>query len=150
MTPTRYSPEPIESYRFATLFKFLVDDPIAWDLAYLSWDFEAGKDIPDPQFSTNVRRTLQFVTRSGVIDLANEAPPAATVRGLMRHTPPRSVKLILGLPRLVELPMFKAYGPPWAKTLQSRSRLYREPHDAGLDFEIKVLTQATEVIAKFR
>lgn len=83
MTIPRYSLEPIDFYKFATLFRFLVEDPIAWDLAYLSWDFEAGKDIPDPQFSTCVRRTLQFITSSGRIDLTNEAALDLTVRGLM-------------------------------------------------------------------
>lgn len=150
MTTTRYSPEPIGSYRFAPLYKFLTDDPVAWDLAYLSWDFEACKEPPDAQFSTVVRRTLQFVTASGRIDLANTQPPNLTVRGLMRHPAPRAVKLILDLHRLPELPLFQAYSTRWLDTFQTRSHLYREPHDKDFDFDVNVLTQATEVISKFR
>lgn len=150
MIPTRYSPEPITSYRFATVFKFLVEDPIAWDLAYLSWDFESAKKPPDAQFSVNVRRTLQFDLVEGRLDLTGEAPVGNTVRGLFRHPAPRAVKLITELPNLQDLYLFKAYGTAWLDSMQKRVRLYREPHDKNYDFEINLLTQATEVISKIR
>lgn len=150
MTPTRYSPEPIGSYRFASLYKFLVEDPAAWDLAYLSWDFEAARKPPDANFSVSVRRTLQFDLVAGKLDLTGEAPPSHTIRGLLQHPPPRAVKLITEHPKLRELQLFKAYGTIWLETLLKRSHLYREPHNKDYDFEVHVLTQATEVIAKIR
>lgn len=150
MTNTRYSPEPIGSYRFASLYKFLVEDPVAWDLAYLSWDFEAAKGPPDASFSTHVRRTLQFDLVSGRLDLTGGVHPLHTLRGLLRYPAPRAVKLISELPLCHELQLFRAYGPAWLRTLEVRSHLYREPHNKDYDFEINVLTQATEVIAKIR
>jgi len=150
MTPTRYSPEPIGSYRFAQLFRFLVEDPVAWDLAYLSWDFEAAEAPPDANFSTHVRRTLQYSLATGRLDLTGETPPSHTVRGMLRHPAPRAVKLLIEHRLVRELPLFQAYGPDWLRILEVRSHTYREPHDKDFDFEINVLTQAAEVIAKVR
>lgn len=150
MTPTRYSPEPIGSYRFAPMFKFLVEDPVAWNLAYLSWDFEAAQKPPDANFSTHVRRTLQYSLATGRVDLTDETPPHRTVRGLLQHPPPRAVKLLTEHPLVRDMPLFRAYGPDWLRTLEARGRLYWEPYDKDYDFEINVLTQATEVIAKIR
>lgn len=150
MTNTRYSPEPIGSYRFAPLFKFLLEDPVAWDLAYLSWDFEKAKTPPDANFSTHVRRTLQYDLVAGRLDLTGEAPESNTLRGMLRHPAPFVAKLICEFPKLHELQLFRAYGTTWLRTLELRSHLYREPHNKEYDFEVKVLTQATEVIAKLR
>jgi len=128
----------------------LAEDPLAWNLAWLSWDFEDGKRPPDAHLSVNVRRTLQTVISDGKPDLTGSLPDALKVRGLLKQPAPRAVRLILGLRRLHELPLFKAYGAAWLRTLEARSHLYREPHDKDYDFEIQVLTQAAEVIAKIR
>jgi hypothetical protein len=68
----------------------------------------------------------------------------------MTHPAPRAVKLILTQPRLFDLPLFKAYGTRWLDAMSKRSHLYREPFDKDYDFDIQVLTQAAEVISKFR
>lgn len=145
----RYSPEPLAAYKHAAMFKFLVEDPQAWDLAYLSWPFESGM-LPDPHFGVNCRRTLQFVMGTGKLDIASQLPTSLTLRSLMKGPAPQAVKLILSLKRLKETPMYLAYGEPWAETLMKRSRLYREPYDAEYDFEVKSVANAAEVIAKVK
>lgn len=147
---TRYSPNPIDGYPRAAVFKMLREDAAAWDLAFLSWDFEDTSRTPDPHLSVNVRRTLQFVIKDGSLDLTGALPDSMKVRGLLRHPAPCAAKLIRELPRVKELPMFKAYGPAWLETLESRSHLYQEPYDKAYDFDVADLTQATEVIAKIR
>ena len=51
--------------------------------------------------------------------------------------------------RLVEqLPLFKAYGEEWIKTVMQRSRLYREPHDKKLDAPINDCSEAIQLIQR--
>lgn len=147
---TRYSPNPIDAYPRATPFAMLREDAAAWDLAWLSWDFENQARMPDTHLSVNIRRTLQFVIRDGSLDLTSEVPDQLKVRGLMSYTAPRAVKLILGMPNVRDTHMFKAYGPEWLQTLEVRSQLYRAPYDKAYDFDVEDLTQATEVIDKVR
>jgi hypothetical protein len=127
----------------------LREDPAAWDLAWLSWDFESDR-LPDMHFSVNIRRTLQFVIRDGGLDMTGDLPDHLKVRGLMKYTAPRAVKLILDMPNAHKTHMFLAYGTDWLQTLQARSHLYRAPYDKAYDFDVEDLTQATEVIAKTR
>lgn len=145
----RYSPAPIESYKSACMFKLLVDDEVAWNLAYLSWDFEANHGYPDAYFSTHCHRTLQFVISTGELDLASKVPNELKVRGLMSGPAPQVVLRIINLSRVRELPLFRAYGQNWLDTLIARSRLYREPYDAEFDFEIKSIAHALDVVQKF-
>ncbi len=147
---TRYSPNPIDAYPRAAPYAMLRDDPVAWDLAWLSWDFENHARPPDVQLSVNIRRTLQFVIRDGSLDLTGELPDGLKVRGFMRHAAPYAVKLIIDMPLVKETQMYRMYGEAWLSALEARSHLYREPYDKAYDFEVGALTQATEVIAKIR
>lgn len=148
MAQTRYSSEPLEAYKHASMFKLLADDEVTWNLAYLSWDFESKRAIPDSHFSVNCHRTLQFVVETGELDLAGSIPNKFKVRGLMSCPAPQAVHRIANLSRVKELPLFRAYGQNWLDTLVARSRLYREPEDFEFDFEIKSLAQASNVIRK--
>lgn len=146
----RYSPHPIDFYSTANQSQILQNDPAAWNLAYLSWDFDSHKVWPDPQFSTQVRRSLQFVVESGKLDLIDEVPASLTVRGFLLRPAPMAVKMLLGMRRLAELPLSKAYGATWIATIQERSHNYREPHDAVLDFQVDAMKQALEVIRRVK
>jgi len=139
----------IEAFPKARIFKFLTVDTKAWDLAYLSWPFEKGTQ-PDAHFSVNIHRTLQMELKTGAIDLAGALPDSAKVRSLIKGPPPQIAYKLATLPTIRSTFMFKAYGDQWLEALHERSRLFREPPDGNLDFEIKVLTQAVEVIAKVR
>lgn len=93
MSCIRYSPVPIEEYGAPTSSSgFLKDDQDAWNLAYLSWDFDKCKTWPDPHFSTHVRRTLQFVIASGALDLSNEAGLCAVFCVRQRQRQRRLIK----------------------------------------------------------
>ncbi len=146
MAHTRYSPEPVEAYKHASMFKFFAVDEATWNLAYLSWDFEAKRDMPDPHLSVHCLRTLQFVVETGEIDLTDSLPEKCKVRGLMSCPAPQAVHRLTNLSRVKELPLFRAYGQKWLDTMVARSRLYREPDDAEFDFEIKNVAQALDVI----
>ena len=147
---TRYSPNPIDAYPRASGFAMLREDTAAWDLAWLSWDFEDTRRLPDTHLSVNIRRTLQFVVRDGSLDLTGALPDHLKVRGMLALPAPRAVKLLREMPNVRGTPMFKAYGTSWLDTLATRAHLYRAPYDKDYDFDVADLTQATEVIAKIR
>ena len=148
MGQTRYSSEPIDAYKFASMFRLLVEDEVTWNLAYLSWDFEAKKGIPDAHFSVHCHRTLQFIFDTGELDLVGAISDKYKVRGLMTCPSPQAVRRIANLSRVKELPLYRAYGHGWLDTLLARSRLYREPANAEFDFEVKSLALAFSVIQK--
>jgi len=146
MTCIRYSPEPITHYRSAKLFKFLAVDALAWNLGYLSFDFENLKSQPDSHFSVNVHRTLMFVIATGGIDLAGQLPDRDKVRGLMHGPAAQVAHKIASLTFVKQLPLYLAYGAPWLALLQQRAQAWREPHDAQFDFAVPDCSQALELI----
>ncbi len=145
----RYSTKPPSGYKHAGTFKLLQDDQEAWNLAYLSWDWEEGP-FPDPHLSVNVWKTLMFEPGTGRVDLTRSADPKRTLRGLIKGPAPQVVYKLTNLERLKETPMFMAYGQQWVDTMSQRSHLYREPHDEQLDAKLSDLSQALGVIAKLR
>lgn len=151
MSCIRYSPVPIEEYGAPTSSSgFLNDDQDAWNLAYLSWDFDKRKTWPDPLFSTHVRRTLQFVIASGALDLTNEANTSRTVRGFLRAPAPAAAYQMTRMRRVKELPLYLAYGEEWLNRVNARARNYREPHDARFDFAINDVSISLEAIRACR
>lgn len=145
---TRYSPNPIDAYPSAAVYRLLRSDPAAWDLAWLSWDFENPRRMPDPALSVKIRRTLQFVISDGSLDLTGAVPDHLKVRGLMKYPAPYVAKFLVGMKRLRSLPMFRAYGSKWVETIEDRSHLYREPHDAVFDFAVPDTSQAADALTR--
>lgn len=138
-----YSPQPVHTYRVIK-GSLISGDPEAWNLAWLSHDFKKGPH-PDANFTTLVRRTLQFVLKTGGIDLIDAVPTSLKVRGLLRLLPAQAVKRIAGMEHLIDTPMFSAYGAAWLEVMHERARLYREP-EGPLDMSLSDLTQAQAVI----
>lgn len=137
-----YSPQPAASYSLGNS-GILAGDPEAWNLAWLSH----GETFhPDPHFTTLVRRTLQFVLKTGGIDLIDQVPAAEKVRGLMRFTPPQAVGKLLQAQYLTDMPLYAAYGMTWTNMMVARARLYTEPEHIMLDRPVIDLTQARMVI----
>ncbi|HQS31908.1 MAG: hypothetical protein B7Y03_00610 [Polaromonas sp. 24-62-144] len=137
-----YSPQPAESYSSGNS-GILAGDPEAWNLAWVSH----GETFhPDPHFTTLVRRTLQFVLETGGIDLIDQVPTIAKVRGLMRLTAPQAVGKLLQARYLTDMPLYSAYGMTWINSMVARARLYREPEHIMLDRPVTDLTQARVVI----
>lgn len=122
----------------------LNDDEAAWNLAYLSYDFEKLRSHPDPHFSTHVRRTLQHVLLTGETDLAGKVPAHLTVRGFFRFPPPKAMFQLLAMKRREALPLFKAYGTGWLVLAEQRSHLWQEPYDSALDALVTELSHLAQ------
>lgn len=147
MSCIRYSPNAIESYGAPTSSSnFLKDDHAAWNLAYLSWDFDKCKTWPDPNFSTHVRRTLQFVIATGGLDLTDDVNVYKKVRCFLLGPAPAAAYQINNMQRVTELPLYLAYGEAWLARVNARARNYREPHDERFDCAIDDLSMSCEVI----
>lgn len=162
----RYSPHPIEFYtKTATLQRvglpdetvsfgpgespLLKDEPEAWNLAFLSFWYETESNHPDPSFTTRVRRTLQFLPRTGETDLAGLSPEE-TVRPLLRLPALQAVRALQALPRFKQLPLYQAYGEPWREVIQRRaSALASAVDSSNEDIVGSNLTEAAEYLKRF-
>ena len=74
----RYSPKPIEGYGVThegtfygpSNFGFLNKDPEAWNLAFLSHDFEERPTLKDPKFTTLVRHSVLTKLSDGTLTVS--------------------------------------------------------------------------------
>ena len=144
-SPERYSPRPREAYgqilhgfAFGPSASPLLDTVQAWNLAYLSYDFEANPDHPDVQFSTLVRRSTQVRLHDGTLGLADELKDLSGSWLLLPA--PRFVYLVQNFKFLSEIPLYQAYGQAWLDTIQARGRLcqasFGPPEPLDYDAEI--------------
>lgn len=153
----RYSPHPIDAYSTVSAqgirlgpasSKLLGYSQEAWNLAWLSHPYEVRMEHPDPQFTTHVRRTTQYVLATGEVDLAGSHPARCCVKSWLSLPAPQAVRLISTFPARHELPLFKAYGPDWLRMIDQRSWLCQPPapveSDALMDTEL-----AEEALARF-
>jgi len=144
----RYSPYPVTHYPVPAASKFLAMDEQAWNLAWLSFDFDNFVAHKDARFSSHVLATVRTVIGSMVEDVTNDDQDK-TLRSFLLHPAPKAVKLILGVKHFEQLPMYRAYGQEWADTILSRSKLYREAYDAELDTQIGSTNDAVSVLRKY-
>ena len=129
---------------------FIGRDDDAWNLAYLSWDFEKSLVWSDPHFSVNVHRTLQFVIDTAELDIVGLIPDHKKVRGLLASCPPAQAVLRLSQMKLIrQTPLYLAYGDKWLRTINERARLYREPYDEILDAKIDFFDQAKLLLSAY-
>lgn len=125
----RYSPRPRENYFrkvghavLGPATSKLLDTVEAWNLAYLSFDYESALEHPDPLFTTYVRRTMQ--SRLDGTGAAPHENPTILVASLLRLPAPRFTYLVTRNNTLLRsLPLFKAYGTAWLSALAQRERL---------------------------
>ena len=89
----RYSNRPIEDYKtvvngrtYGPASSVILCEPEAWNLAFLSHDFDECFVHSDPYFSTNVRRTVQSKLDGTGPDLASQYPATALVQSLLTLT----------------------------------------------------------------
>lgn len=155
-----YSPLPRSSYRWTSgghsygpATSALLDTQETWNLAYLSHDYTSGRDHPDPQFTSHVRRTAQSRLDGTGADLTDSCS-IEVVASLLRLPAPRFAYLIRKHPALPSLPMFKVYGQPWLDLIDQRSRLCSVDgytHRTPLHEEAQALAdQVSAIIAKAR
>jgi len=144
----RYSPMPIDHYPVPNASRFLNKDEQAWNLAWLSFDFDNNVAHPDAKFSTHVAATVQTIVRNGIQDVTNEFT-GQTVREYLKQPAPKAVQLILAMTHLHKLPMYKAYGPDWVNTILQRSHLFQERHEPKLDTPVESTKQAMKLLKRF-
>ena len=153
-----YAPKPIEAYtrtlggkRYGPEYSKLLDSPEAWNLAFLSHDYDKEFQHSDPQFTTLVRRTLQ--TRLDGRGLGIGLDPTTLVGSLLNLPAPRFVYLLRCNPTLVgTLPLFAAYGESWLKTIELRERVCETGwKEDGMGTTTKIACEvAANLIAKLR
>lgn len=124
-----YSPRPRSTYRweanghsYGPATSSLLDTQEIWNLAYLSHDYESRKDHKDPQYTSNVRRTSQTKLDGSGLDMVGSSG-SPTVAKMLSMPAPQFVLRIKSHPVLELLPMFKAYGAEWLRTIEERSWL---------------------------
>lgn len=139
----RYSPRPRDQYvrkvggaLMGPATSRLLDKNEIWNLAYLSFNYEAHLEHPDPLFTTHVRRTAQ-----ARLDGSGAAPhecPTKLVMSMLTLPAPRFTYLLLrNKPLLESLPLFKVYGTVWLANIVERDKLceWGAPHEVELDPE---------------
>jgi hypothetical protein len=156
----RYSPKPIEKYgRFVTdasgnqvfvgpsTSLLLKNDPERWNLAFLSYDYDARPVPPNNQFTSLVLKTVVTRLDTGALDLTESLSAPLLVRSLLRMPAPQFVKVIEYSAILTQLPLYKALGNQWLSTIKERSWLcsaYVEDED---ELTVESMGDAMRVLA---
>lgn len=144
----QYSPKPLREYPWACASAFLKGDPMAWNLAWLSYAPEHGSKF-NAQFTSAVSQTCNSLLANGNIDLLDRAPVKAKVCGLMHLPPPAAFKRLTESPAFTALPLYKLFGSDWERLMALRAREYREPFNPTLDAPLPTLAQAGAVLSAF-
>jgi hypothetical protein len=139
----RYSPRPLESYqtgepgsRYGPATSTLLSRQEAWNLAYLSFDYEEALQPLDAHFTVHVRRTCQTRLDGNGIELV-ASDDRILVSSWLRLPAPRFVHLIKAHKHLRDIPMYVAYGDQWVSTIEHRAHLcqtHEDPPDNVVDF----------------
>lgn len=111
---------------------------------------DGQSSFKDPNFTTLVRRTTQFVVSTGEIDLINGYPNTSKVSDFLLRPPAAAVKAIVSMRFIRDLPLYTAYGDTWLATIEARARTWREPHDINLDSPITDYSLGQAVIANYK
>lgn len=151
----RYSSYPQSRYvkkskktDYGTASSVLLDTLQAWNLAYLSFDFENKHTHPDPHFTVHVRRSIQTRLGDSALDLVASEPYLGLVGGLLLLPAPRFVHVVKSLECLKKLPLYVAYGESWLETITARSWICGYGHEA--EAQITDLSMANEILEKCR
>ncbi len=124
----RYSPKPIEDYGRTINGEFvgpstsrlLAEDPERWNLAFLSFDYDARPVPRDPQFTSLILKTVATRVDTGEFDVGERNKPLL-VRALLQMPAPQFVKVIEFHSILTQLPIYRAQGAGWLATIKARS-----------------------------
>lgn len=154
----RYSPKPLSDYKrtinhreLGPATSALIDTPETWNLAYLSYDFESRLDHPDPQFTTNVRRTCQSKLDGSGFDLTQSQASPHLLGSMLSLPAPRFVHLIRQHSALTTFPMYTAYGEKWLETMEERARFCQSEGDNDFSTEdLRDMQEARDLLSRIR
>ncbi len=124
-TVISYSPKPIEDFPWIAASRLVGNNPLAWNLAWISYDNMA---VPhkDPAFAVAVYHTANAFLATGRADLTAQLPDNASVRGKLRAPPPAFMHWLSHFEHATRLPMFEQYGPTWLMTVQRRCKSWTD------------------------
>lgn len=150
----RYSPQLIGAYgKHVHGFDIgpgsstMLQAPAAWNLAYLSHDYEAEPEHKDPTFNVLVSQTSRWFLTGGSFDLTGTGVEFTIGRWLLSLPAPRFVFMVKNHRVLPELPLFKRYGQAWLDTIDARSHLCTT-QDPDNVVDVPSVTDAVIYLAK--
>jgi len=144
----RYSAKPIEEYgrvidgvyRGPSELPGLRSDLEGWNLAYLSFNFDAKPVCPFPEFGALVARTLRTDLTTGTsLPHGVPLPRQLSIRPFLRQPPREFVTTMLTHPIVRKLPLYKGFGEGWLRTIFERSWIGGEVADDGREEEAGLL-----------
>lgn len=150
----QYSRKPRAAYQrtagkvtFGPATSVLLNTPEAWNLAYLSFDFDAVLQHPDPHFSTHVRETCRAKLDGTPTGVVESVAASKMLASLLLLPAPRFVYLIKDHPVLPVLPLYCAYGKQWLTTIEQRS--WQCVTDRHRPEPIHDMTEAKNLLERF-
>lgn len=152
----RYSPKPRESYKqvrpgfaLGPATCALLDAPEAWNLAWLSHDYDQCMEHARPNFTVLVRLTCLTRLDGSGLGLADSLE--LLVGSLLLLPAPRFVHLIRQSPLLPQLPLYLAYGDAWLQDIEQRSHFCLAEADSESTVDVVTdLSQAQSLLDRIR
>lgn len=122
-----------------------------WNLAFLSFDFDAALEHPDPNFTTHVRRSTQTRLDGSGLDICSPLADGLVLGCLLRLPAPRFVYLLRQSPALPHLPLYQAYGDAWLDLIEQRCRICQTEDDDASGADITTdLVEAQAILERVR
>jgi hypothetical protein len=149
-----YSPRPLATYikignkiAYGPATSKFLTSPEAWNLAYLSHDFDTHLQHPDPNFTVIVKRSVRFRLDGSGGDLVSQEINEQ-FGSLLNLPAPRFVYLLRKHPAFNKFPMYVAYGDAWLNIIEKRSRICRSDAlgPAAEEIEPTNLRMAQEIL----
>ena len=127
-------------FRGPSTLPYLARDLEAWNLAYLSFNFDAKPVCPFPEFGPLVARTMRTDLTTGLSHPPGvHLPRHLTLRPLLRQPPREFASSLLEHPAVRQLPLYRGFGEDWLRVVFERSWIGGEVADEGLEEEASAL-----------
>lgn len=153
----RYSPRPISGYvtrigdaTWGPAQSRLLKRPGAWNLAYLSHDYDKTPQPADPNFTVHVFYSIKYDWVKNVVDLGDASPFEHTIACKLTLPAPAFVKWLHDNPSIHHgIPLFQAYGQAWLETVTERSFGCHD-YDYEPDLEVRDISSASALLQPYR
>lgn len=137
----RYSPKTVHEYGCfvdgswlgPACSSLLRSDPAAWNLAYLSHDYDLQPINPSFPFIDLIQDTLSVpIDPRDLLQTGNQLSSRPSFRDLLRLPPWEFVGSVRLLRNLASLPLYDEYGHDWFETIEFRSKAVPSRIEANL------------------
>ena len=150
----RYSPRPIDAY--SRNVRGVVVGPAsscvlnwdgeAWNLAWLSHEYETMREPADPRFTTLVQQSVNMVRASGRIDITGLLDPSQTMRGLLQLAPEEFMYRAETDGSITRTALYAAYGDAWLDRVRERAHAGWQRAEQSTGMRLSV---AASILARF-